>query len=148
VLDRQDLISAYVDEGRNKMINKMIRRNRATNIQSMRRGATSSMVSVGPDELKMVVRYLLAPMTTADRLAFILALEAELRSANVNMRSYLFLLGISATSPEDLTPGDIGHFVRFLKINVPSAMRAVDGVIERFSGFTAEITKSDNRIAA
>jgi hypothetical protein len=106
------------------------------------------MVSVGPDELKMVVRDVLAPMTTADRIAFILALEAELRSANLSMRSYLFLLGISATSPEELTPGDIGHFVRFLKINVPSAMRAVDGVIDRLSTFAANITKSDDRLAA
>lgn len=130
------------------MINKMITRNRETKIQRMRRGPSSSMVSVGPDELKMVVRDVLAPMTTADRIAFILALEAELRSANLSMRSYLFLLGISATSPEELTPGDIGHFVRFLKINVPSAMRAVDGVIDRLSTFAANITKSDDRLAA
>lgn len=130
------------------MINKMMNRNRATDIQSMRRVSTSAMVSVGPDELKMVVRDVLAPMTTADRSAFILALEAELRSANLSMRSYLFLLGISATSPEELTPGDIGHFVRFLKINVPSAMHAVDRVIERFSAFAAKVTKSEDRLAA
>ena len=130
------------------MINKMIKVIGARDMQSMPRVSTSAMVSVGPDELKMVVRDVLAPMTTADRSAFILALEAELRAANLSMRSYLFLLGISATSPEELTPSDIGHFVRFLKINVPSAMRAVDGVIERFSVFAEKVTTSDDRLAA
>lgn len=135
------------------MRNKRIKVIGARDIQSGRRVSTSAIVSVGPDELKpdeikLVVRDVLAPMTTADRSSFILALESELRSANLSMRSYLFLLGISAASPEELTPSDIGHFVRFLKINMPSAMRAVDGVIERFSAFAANVTKSEDRLAA
>ena len=112
------------------------------------RMSTSEMGSVGHDDLKIVVRDRLASMTTADREAFILALETELRHANLSMRTYLFPLGISASSPQELTPGEVGHLVRFLKFNVPSAKRAVDGVIERFAGTPEKVAESGDRLAA
>jgi hypothetical protein len=87
-------------------------------------------------------------MTTADREAFILALEAELRHANLSIRAYLIPLGISAISLEELTPSDVGHLVRFLKINVPGAVRAVDGVIERFAVSGEKVANSGGRLAA
>jgi hypothetical protein len=126
----------------------MIGRKQTRDIHSMHPVSRSAMVSVGPDELKILVRDLLASMTRAGCDAFVLALEAELRSVHLSMRSYLFLLGISVTSVDELTPGDIGHFVRFLKINVPNVMLAVDEVIERFSAFAAKGTEADDRLAA
>ena len=106
------------------------------------------MGSVDPYDLKFLVRDGLASMTTADREAFILAFEGELCSANLSMRAYLIPLGISASSPEELTPSDVGHLVRFLKINVPKAMRVVDGAIERFAVSAEKVGDSVDRLAA
>ncbi|MEK6303364.1 MAG: hypothetical protein AABO41_21860 [Acidobacteriota bacterium] len=126
----------------------MRKRIQTRDTQSINRMSTSGLSLIGPDDLKIVVRDQFGSMTTADRVAFILALETELLSANLSMRSYLILLGISASSPEELTPSEVGHFVRFLKINVPSAMRAVDGVIERFSVSGEKLANSGERLAA
>jgi hypothetical protein len=117
-------------------------------LQSRDRMSTSVMRPVDPDDLKLLVRDRLSSMTRVDREAFILALERELRSENVSMRAYLIPLGISASTREELTPGDVGHLVRFLKINVPKAMSAVDGVIERFAVFAEKVAKSGDRLAA
>ena len=126
----------------------MRKRIQTRDTQSMNRMSTSGLSLIGPDDLKIVVRDQFGSLITADRVAFILALETELRSANLSMRSYLILLGISASSPEDLTPNEVGHFVRFLKIIVPSAKRAVDGVIERFSVSREKLANSCERLAA
>src|ERR1700694_2836286 len=128
--------------------NRMTKGIQTRGVQSINRTSTSAMVSVDADDLKQLVRDGLASMTTADRETFILALERALRSANLSMRTYLIPLGISASSPEELTPGDVGHLVRFFKINVPRAMRAVDEVIERFAVFAEEVAKSGNLLAA
>jgi hypothetical protein len=126
----------------------MPKRIQPKDIQSRNQMSKSGMGLVDPDDLKLLIRDGLASMTTADREALILALERELQSANLSMRAYLIPLGISASTSEELTPGDVGHLVRFLKMNVPNAMRAVDGVIERFAGFAEKVAKSGDRLAA
>jgi hypothetical protein len=117
-------------------------------IPSINRISTSGKDSADPDDLKIVVRDGIASMTTADREAFILDLERELRSANLSLRAYLIPLGISARSLEELTPSDVGHLVRFLKINMPAAMRAVDGVIDQFAARAEEFAKPGDRLVA
>lgn len=116
-------------------------------IHSRNRMSNSGTGSVSPD-IKIVVRDGLASMSTADREAFILALEAELRHANLSISAYLIPLGISASSPEELTPSDVGHLVRFLKINVPKAMRVVERFIERLATSAEEVAKPGDRLAA
>jgi hypothetical protein len=101
--------------------------------RSGRRTATPEKGSVDPDDLKLLVSDGLFAMTTTEREAFILALERDLRAAHLCMRLYLFPLGISAHLPQDLTPGDVGHLIRFLKISVPGAMGVVDRVAELFA---------------
>jgi hypothetical protein len=97
------------------------------------RTAISEPGSVDPDDLKRLVRDGLTTMTQAERESFILALERELRASHQCMRLYLFPLGISANIPQDLTPGDIGHLIRFLKMSVPGARQVVDRVAELFA---------------
>ena len=116
-------------------------------VQTINRMSTSGRRFTDADDLKLLVRNRLTSMTAADRTAFILALESALRSANLSMRAYLIPLGISAKSLEELTPGDIGHLIRFFKINLPNAMCAVEVVIERFAGFV-EAAKSGDLLAA
>ncbi|HSB08294.1 MAG TPA: hypothetical protein VLM38_02195 [Blastocatellia bacterium] len=100
------------------------------------------------NELKAVVRDGLVEMTIADREAFIGTLETELRRAGLNMRSYLVPLGIPGRSPEDLTPTEVAHLIRFLKLNVPHAMPAVERALGHYDAFWAKPGRGDHRIAA
>jgi hypothetical protein len=104
-------------------------------------------VKPDPTELKSIVRDGLVSMTMAEREEFIQALESEMRRVNLNMRAYLIPLGIPGRSPEDLTPTEVGHLIRFLRINVPQATTAVDKTIARYSIFE-KAGQSDARIAA
>jgi hypothetical protein len=123
-------------------------RNVQRNIQSRNQSAGMSRTALDPNELKSVVRDGLVAMTMADREEFIQALEGEMRRANLNMRAYLIPLGIPARSPEDLTPTEVGHLIRFLKINVPKAMTAVEKAMARFSQFAEKAGQPGDRLAA
>ena len=107
--------------------------------QTRNQTAKPSLTALDPNDLKSVVRDGLVSMTMTDREDFIQALETEMRRANLNMRAYLIPLGIPARSPEDLTPTEVGHLLRFLKINVAQAMPAVERTLSRYNVF-AEMT--------
>jgi hypothetical protein len=87
-------------------------------------------------------------MNMAEREEFIQMLETEMRRNSLNMRAYLVPLGIPGRSPEDLTPTEVGHLIRFLKINVPAAMAAVEKAMARFSVFAEKAQQPHNRLAA
>ena len=122
-------------------------RNVQRSIQS--RNQTSSRTALDPNDLKSVIRDGLVSMNMAEREDFIQTLEAEMRRANLNMRAYLIPLGIPGRSPEDLTPTEVGHLIRFLKINVPKAMTAVEKAMARFTIFAEKAAgHSSDRLAA
>jgi hypothetical protein len=104
--------------------------------------------SLDPNELKNVVRDGLVSMNMADREDFIQSLEMEMRRASLNMRAYLVPLGIPARTPEELTPTEVGHLIRFLKINVPQAMPAVERALSRYTVFGEKVGHPGDRIAA
>jgi len=80
----------------------------------------------------------LANMTMSDREEFIRTLEAEMRRISLNVRAYLIPLGIPGRTPEDLTPSEVGHLVRYLKLTVPQAMPAVERAMARYSVFSGK----------
>src|ERR1700742_5267303 len=86
-----------------------------------------------PNELKSVIRDGLVSMNMAEREEFIQTLETQKRRANLIKRAYLVPLGIPGRSPEDLTPTEVGHLVRFLKINVPAASSPIEKAISVLS---------------
>ena len=100
-----------------------------------------------PNELKGVIRDGLANMSMPDREEFIRTLEAEMRRISLNVRAYLIPLGIPGRSPEDLTPSEVGHLVRYLKLTVPRAMPAVERAMARYTVFS-DSTESGTRLAA
>ena len=104
--------------------------------------------SLDAEDLKNVVRDELVLMSKTDREVFVEVLEIEMERANFSMRSYLIPLGIPGRTPDELTPTEIGHLVRFLKINVPRAMPAVQRAMARFSAFAECQGPSDRRLAA
>jgi hypothetical protein len=100
------------------------------------------------EDLKNVIRDRLLDMTKDEQRDFIQALDAEMRNTRVSIRQYLIPLGISALNPDDMTPTEVGHLIRFLKINVPMAMPAIEKVLARFEISTEKRSDPDNILAA
>ena len=125
-------------------------RNIHTKQQMNRRVETAapSWSAIDAGELKEIVRDGLVAMNIAEREDFIRTLEAEMRRAGLNMRAYLIPLGIPGRSPEDLTPTEVAHMMRFLKLNVPQAMPAIEGSLSQYGHFTNVIGEKGHRIAA
>jgi hypothetical protein len=124
----------------------------ARNIQSKqinKRNETAVRWSaVDASELKELVRDGLVAMNVTEREDFIGTLEAEMRRAGLNMRAYLIPLGIPGRSPEDLTPTEVAHLARFLKLNIPQAMPAIERTLSHYEGFFAGTDGKGHRIAA
>jgi hypothetical protein len=110
--------------------------------------ATVSWSAVDASELKEVVRDGLVAMNYTEREEFIGTLETEMRRVGLNMRAYLIPLGIPGRSPEDLTPTEVAHMMRFLKLNVPQAMAAIERALAGYEIFSAGIGGKGHRIAA
>src|SRR5258706_7530164 len=127
-----------------------MKRNLATRSLHTRNRLAQSRPSLltDPNELKSIVRDGLVSMSMADRESFIQALETQMRRASLNMRAYLVPLGIPGRSPEDLTPTEVGHLIRFLKINVPQAMPAVEKAMSQYRVFAEKAQQTHDRLAA
>ncbi len=110
--------------------------------------ATASWSAVDASELKEIVRDGLVSMNTTEREEFIGTLEAEMRRAGLNMRAYLIPLGIPGRSPDDLTPTEVAHMIRFLKLNIPQAMPAIERALARYTVFSPSVGGNGHRIAA
>jgi hypothetical protein len=108
---------------------------------------TSRFGAASPDEMKELVRCGMMRMAIKEREEFTASLADELRRENITMSAYLVPLGIPGRSPADLTPTEVGHLVRFLRINVPQSIRAVERALTRYAAF-AEKVPGGNRLAA
>ena len=127
---------------------EMAKNIQARRIQSKTAAVPPKWSAVDADELKAVIRDRLVGMNMTEREEFIETLEAELRRAGLNMRGYLVPLGIPGRSTEDLTPTEVAHLIRFLKLNVPQAMSAVERALTRYESFSAEEGGKGHKIAA
>ncbi|HWO00129.1 MAG TPA: hypothetical protein VNS63_12765 [Blastocatellia bacterium] len=119
----------------------------AKKIQTRNQATKAGQTQLDPNELKGVIRDGLANMSMPDREEFIRTLEAEMRKISLNVRAYLIPLGIPGRSPEDLTPSEVGHLVRYLKLTVPRAMPAVERAMARYTVFSSD-PEHGNRLAA
>ena len=119
----------------------------AKNIKPANHATRATLESLDPDELKSFICSRLVSMTVTEQQDFIQALEVEMGRANLDMRAYLIPLGIPGRSPEDLTPAEVGHLIRFLRMIVPDAILAVERVTARYGVF-AEMAHSTGRLAA
>jgi len=117
-------------EGDYKMRNARIRT--ARNRVQMPSSDTASREA---DDVKNTVRDALLLMTWPEQVEFIEALESEMRRANLTLSHYLIPLGIPGMSPEELTPIEVGHLVRFLKIHVRQALPAVERAMAQLELF-------------
>ena len=96
---------------------------------------SSDTASLEADNVKNTVRDTLLLMTWDEQVEFVQALESDMRSADLTITHYLIPLGIPARTPEELTPIEVGHLVRFLKMHVRQAMPAVERAMARLEVF-------------
>ncbi|MEW6129267.1 MAG: hypothetical protein AB1757_19665 [Acidobacteriota bacterium] len=107
-----------------------------------------TFAGLDPNELKDVIRNGLSMLALKDREEFVRTLESEMKRASLNLRAYLVPLGIPGRVPEDLTPTEVGHLIRFLKINVAQAMKAVERTMASFHIFDETLGSSKRKLAA
>lgn len=88
--------------------------------------------------LKNQVRDGMLLMNVTEQAAFVQALETELQRAGLTIRSYLVPLGIPAMRPNELTPVEVAHLVRFLRLTLPQAAPAIANVLARLGAFANE----------
>jgi hypothetical protein len=96
---------------------------------------SSGTASREADDVKGTVRDALSLMSWPEQVEFIEALESEMRRENLSISHYLIPLGIPGMTPEELTPIEVGHLVRFLKLHVRQATPAVERAMARLEVF-------------
>jgi hypothetical protein len=77
------------------------------------------------DELRNQVQRTLSTLGEADRRALLQHLISELTKFGGQIGPSLFILGISATSTDELTPSDMGMLLRYFRINSPYIIEAL-----------------------
>jgi hypothetical protein len=113
----------------------------AKNVQTRNLISSIDLQKMSPDDLKSLVREGLVAMTIADRESFFETLESEMKEADLDIRAYLVPLGIPGRSAEDLTPNEVGHLLRYLKINVPKALTPMARVLNRCGVLTENTSR-------
>ena len=84
-----------------------------------------------PDALRDSVRDALSALTADELAAWRDHLLSGLRKAGVNLGACGFLIGISDDSTDNLTPSGIAHLIRYVRLNLPEAMKVVSGRLGR-----------------
>ena len=122
----------------------------------MKKNLQKTSVATGPidlktitaDELKSVVRDGMFAMTPPEREAFYTEMESSLKKVGLDLIVYVIPLGITGRSAEDLTPTEVGHLLRYLRINEPKASSVITRVLSKFPAFTERHEPAGKRLAA
>ena len=80
-----------------------------------------------PDALGESVRKALSALTDDELASWRDQLLSGLRKAGMNLEACRFLIGISEDSIDNLTPSGIAHLIRYVRLNLPDAMKVVAG---------------------
>lgn len=94
-------------------------------ISMIKRSARPVLDSEAADDLGSLIRDQLTSKSFAERASFVETLTLELRRLNLSIGVYLALLGIPRDDPQEVTPTELGHLIRFLLLNVPQARPAL-----------------------
>jgi hypothetical protein len=81
--------------------------------------------SKAANDLRSLIRDQFTSKSFAERASFVATLTLELRRINLSIGVYLALLGIPRDDPQEVTPTEVGHLIRFLLLNVPQARSAI-----------------------
>ena len=82
---------------------------------------------LAPDDLRNQVQMRLSMLGEADRKIWRQRLLNGMAQAGLHLGAALFMLGIAASSLDDLTPCDVGKLLRYARINTPAIVTALAG---------------------
>jgi hypothetical protein len=78
-----------------------------------------------PDVLRDAVYEALSSLSVNERSNVRTTLLAELETAGLGVCQCLFMLGVSALTPDELTAPEIASLIRYVRLTEPNAMKAV-----------------------
>lgn len=99
--------------------------NAATGHVTRLQSQTLDPAGLAPFDLQDKVRRALSILPEEDQYLLRDKLLTGLKAARVNISSALLLLGIPARAADDLTPSDLGKLLRYVRINMPEAIKAL-----------------------
>jgi hypothetical protein len=89
------------------------------------RGIVEDPTNLEPDALRDSVRDALSALTADELASWRDHLLSGLRKAGLNLEACRFLIGISGDSTDNLSPSGIAHLIRYVRLNLPEAMKLV-----------------------
>jgi hypothetical protein len=88
----------------------------------MRRAVLSRPWASDPDELRHAVQAAVSSLDRSKEPAICRRLIGSLAELGLNVPAILYLSGIVEQEPADLTPAEIAHLIRYVRINAPWAL--------------------------
>jgi hypothetical protein len=90
-------------------------------------GLVEDLTNLEPDALRDSVRKALSALTAEELVSWRDHLLGGLIKAGMNLEACRFLIGISEDSIDNLSPSGIAHLIRYVRLNLPEAMKVVAG---------------------
>jgi hypothetical protein len=75
-----------------------------------------------PDVLRRVIQNAVSSLGEDQRAAYSRRLITALSELGLDVRAILYLAGVVESEPEDLTPAEIAHLFRYVRLNLPWAL--------------------------
>jgi hypothetical protein len=79
--------------------------------------------------LRRVVQDAVSSLSEDQRAAYSRGLISALIELHVNVRAILYVSGVVELEPADLTPAEIAHLFRYLRLNLPWALVDADHLL-------------------
>jgi hypothetical protein len=117
---------------------------RKVNVSIQRQGQGIGLNIGSPESLADSVRSALSRIAPERRVGFFNRFLTALRDADVNIGQLMFLLGIPATTLDELTAAEMAQVIRYVRFNDPKAMNELLPV---FSDLLAQQAKHKARIS-
>ena len=92
-------------------------------------GLVEDPANLEPDALRDSVLEALSALNADELGSWRDHLLGGLMKAGINLEACRFLIGISEDSIDNLTPSGIAHLIRYVRLNLPEAMKVVAGRI-------------------
>jgi hypothetical protein len=82
-------------------------------------------VCADPDHLRESVGKALSSLSADERSTVRNKLLYELKKAGLRVRQCLLMLGVAATTPDELTPPEVASLIRYVRLTEPKILLAV-----------------------
>jgi hypothetical protein len=86
---------------------------------SLRTAVLARPWAADPDLLRRVIQDAVSSLSEDQRAAYSRELVRTLIELRLNVRAILYVSGVVELEPADLTPAEIAHLFRYLRLNLP-----------------------------